>query len=393
MSGLSRYMWFGAVLIVLYAVAQYAKPEPTNWSPSYLSTDKIPFGTYILRQQISDVFPNATIQMVDHEFQKNVAKTTSGLSNYMMIGSTVSIGPEDYRHMVDFMQKGNHILIAAGEIKGVLLDTLGIEIGLEPLFRKRRKKSINFVHPDLRREYDYYFDKGIGDHFFSKLDSARTVVVGKREGRDANFIKVKFGGGALFILPNPQLLTNYSLLKEDGRDYAAKLLSCLPKAGNFIWDEHFARPEEQRRSILRVFFEYEELRWAYYIALCSLLIFVVFAMKRRQRIIPIIERPKNTTVEFVSVVGRVYYQQRDNRDIAEKKVLYLLAYIRAKYRLKTSELDEEFESSLAKVSGAREETVAALILEIVYLNAGNPVTDEQLIRLNHIIEQFYQQDQ
>jgi hypothetical protein len=136
-----------------------------------------------------------------------------------------------------------------------------------------------------------------------------------------------------------------------------------------------------------------ELRWAYYIALFSLVAFILFEIKRRQRIIPVIERLKNTSVEFAEVVGRVYYQQRNNRDIAEKKVSYLLEYIRTKYRLKTLDLDQEFNASLIKISSVSADIIDELLEEITYLKAGQMVKDQQLIRLNKLIEQFYKQDQ
>jgi hypothetical protein len=56
MSGLRTYLIFGAILLALYFVAQYTKPKPINWDKTLLPEDKIPFGTYVLRQQIADVF-------------------------------------------------------------------------------------------------------------------------------------------------------------------------------------------------------------------------------------------------------------------------------------------------------------------------------------------------
>ena len=119
----------------------------------------------------------------------------------------------------------------------------------------------------------------------------------------------------------------------------------------------------------------------------------MYEIKRRQRIIPVIERPKNSSVEFVNVVGRVYYQQRNNRDIAEKKITYLLEYIRNKYRLKTIDLNQEFREALINKSGANADLIDDILEQIKYLKAGQMVRDDQLIRLNKNIEEFYRQDQ
>lgn len=393
MNGLRKYLIIGAVLLVGYLMAQYFSPKPTDWKPTYLAEDKIPFGTYILRQRLSDLFPTTKVKTVQTDIYNTLQEKPVGQSNYLLIAANLKVDTLDYSEMVKYMQSGNNIFIAANQIQGVLLDTLKLKVKANFSFTGKRKFPVNFVNPTLKREFDYYFDKGTSAQYFSDLDTTRAIVLGQVQQYNANFVQYKFGKGSLYLMANPQLLTNYSLLKADGMDYAAKVLSYLPKADHLIWDEYFTKKGENNSSVLRVFFEYDQLRWAYYIALFSLVVFVLFEIKRRQRIIPVIERPKNTSVEFVEVVGRVYYQQRNNRDIAEKKVVYLLAYIRNKYRLKTSDLDAEFIAALTSISSADAGIIQELLQEIIYLKAGHVVKDNQLIRLNKLIEQFYKQDQ
>jgi len=393
MSGLKKYLIISGVLLLGYLTLQYFKPKPTDWRTTYLNDDKIPFGTYILRQRITDILPEVKISVSGDPIFNTLSESPKGKSNYFIVASSVKIDKLDYRELVEYMQGGNHVFIAAYQINGLLADTLKLKLSSDFNFGNKRKYPINFTNPLLKRELDYYFDKGISEQYFSKIDSARAIVLGKRQNSQANFVQYKFGKGSLFILPNPQLLTNYSLLREDGMDYASKALSYLPKANQLIWDEHFTRKSQEESSMFRVLFGNRELRWAYYIAILSLVVFVLFEIKRRQRIIPVIDRLKNTTVEFVEVVGRVYYQQRNNRDIAEKKVSYLLEYIRNNYRLKTIELNRELIDSLIHVSGATAETIEALFTAIAYLKAGQMVSDADLIHLNKLIEQFYKQDQ
>lgn len=393
MSGLKKYIIIGSVLIAAYLLAQYFKPTPTNWTPTYLAEDKIPFGTYILRQRITDVLPGTTVKTVKAAVYNNLTERPTGKSNYFIIGSVVTVDKLDYQQMVKYMEAGNHILIAAYQIKGILADTLKLKITSDFSFQNKRKYPINFVNSSLKRELDYYFDKGISGQYFSELDTVKAIVLGQKQNNNANLIQYKYGKGSLIILPNPQLLTNYGLLREDGADYAAKVFSYLPKAETLLWDENFSRKSGNDSSILRVLFKYEQLRWAYYIALFSLIVFVLYEIKRRQRIIPVLERPKNSSVEFVNVVGRVYYQQRNNRDIAEKKITYLLEYIRNKYRLKTIDLNQEFRDILINKSGATADIIDDILDQIKFIKAGQMVRDDQLIRLNKNIEEFYRQDQ
>lgn len=310
-----------------------------------------------------------------------------------MVASTVDMDSLDYRRLKQFMERGNNVFIAAFNLNEFLRDTLNLDTRAYDNMDQGKSVPINFSSPSLRVKRSYRFDKGLGNQYFYKLDTTRAVVLGKNASGQANFVKYTFGKGALYILPNPQLLCNYSLINPAGADYAAKALSYLQEVNTLIWDEYNTVGGEEVKSPLSVIFKYDALRWAYYLSLSGLVVFVFFEMKRRQRIIPIIEAPKNSSVEFVEVVGKVYYQQRDNRDIADKKMAYLLEYIRSRYRLKTTALDEEFQHALSVRSGLPEETIAGIIKCMKDLQSSPIVSDHQLIELNKLIEQFYKKVQ
>ncbi|MEJ7557287.1 MAG: hypothetical protein WKF66_03195 [Pedobacter sp.] len=170
-------------------------------------------------------------------------------------------------------------------------------------------------------------------------------------------------------------------------------MSYLKPVPTVIWDERYTKGNIEDASLLRVIFKNDKLRWAYYIALISLVVFVLFEIKRRQRIIPIIPALTNSSVEFVKVVGSVYYEQRDNTDISQKKISYFLEFIRSNFRLKTQELDEEFSAALVHKTGLPDEAVRSMIQLINGIMASKKVTDQQLISLNKSIEHFYKQVQ
>lgn len=392
MKGFTKYWIICGLLLGLYLVAQYTKPKPTNWRRTYLPQDKIPFGTYILRQHIADLFPSATQKFSRKTIANTLKENISENANYLLVAGTVKTSKDDVAQMLKYMKAGNHIFVAAFQINGALADTLKLRIGSDFDFQNKTKYPINFTSPHLKRSLGYYFERGIAAQYFTKLDSSRAIVLGQKYEQNANFVKYKFGKGALFLCPNPALFTNYSLLNPNGSDYASSALSYLPQSDILIWDDYYTSPPLNSQSILRVLFQYDELRWAYYIALLGLVVFVLYDMKRRQRIIPVVEPLKNSSVEFAKVVGRVYYQQRNNSDIVEKKINYFLAYIRSKYRLKTAVLDQEFVDTLAKISGINIELIRQLMGYINGFNKEGKVSDQYLIEMNKLMEQFYKLD-
>jgi hypothetical protein len=393
MKGLKLYLVISAVFVIVYVVAQYYKPKPTDWTPTYLKEDKIPFGLYILNKEIGSLFPNTVVRSTREPVYNTLKGVDYRNSNYLLIAGSLELDKLDYKEMERYLRNGNDVFIATFNLGKVLRGRLKIETDMVYGIGKNESVPINFVNPSLKSRKPYRFDKGLGDQFFSNFDSLRATILGKNQKGQANFLKYSYGKGSLYVLPNPQLLTNYSLIRADGADYAAKALSYLKPTPTLIWDERYTKGNSDDASLLRVVFKNDKLRWAYYTALISLVIFVLFEIKRRQRIIPVIRPLKNSSVDFVKVVGSVYYEQRDNTDISQKKINYFLEFIRSNYRLKTQELDEEFSADLIHKTGLPNDVIHSLVQLIKGVSASKKVTDQQLISLNKSIEHFYKQVQ
>lgn len=393
MKGMKLYLIGTGILLILYLAAEYYKPKPTDWSPSYLKEDKIPFGLYVLNKECQSIFPGTSIEMSRLPVYNTLKDKERKNTNYLIVAGAIHIDELDYKELVQFMKAGNHVFIATFDIGTYLKDTLKLHINSSLNYGKKKSVPINFVSPSVKEKYPYVFDKGLGDLYFSKVDTSRATVLGRNEKGAVNFVRYTFGKGALYVLPNPQLLSNYALLNPEGAAYAAKALSYLPVAETLIWDENNTKGNLGNESLLRVLFKHDQLRWAYYLSMISLVIFVLFEMKRRQRIIPIIPQLRNSSVDFVRVVGKVYYQQRDNSDIASKKISYLLEFMRTTYRLKTNAMDEDLVTVLVSKSGGNESDIRHLFAAIEQVSQYGKVTDHQLITLNKLIEKFYKQAQ
>jgi len=388
-----EYVAIASVILAVYILAMYNKPKPVDWTESFSRKDKIPFGTFVLYERLGDIFPGSKIiarrDGAYSIFTDSDSETKP--SNYIVIASSAKIGEYDFKKMVEYMRRGDNVFIASYYLGGVLEDSLKLKINSDMNLYNKKKSSLRFVNRTLNPGKSYVFDKGIGQQYFSKFDTSRAVILGVNHKGKPNFIKYLFGKGALYVMPSPFYFTNYNMLKPDGAQYASKALSYLPVKEEIIWDEYSTLGSEGESNMMRVFFKHAELKWAYYIALFSLLVFVVYEMKRRQRIIPIVAPLKNTSIEFAEVVGQVYYQQRNNSNIANKQVSYLLEGIRSKYNLKTGSLDNDFAEKLASKSGVKIEIISALIGQINQLRKYSSVSDTELIELNKNIEQFHQQ--
>lgn len=387
MRDLKIYLVIAFSLLTFYIIAQYNRPQPINWKPTFDKKDKIPFGTYILYNRLHDIFPEAEVRPL-RDAPYVILEDEKAQGNYILIAPDVKLDEYDFKEIRKYMNAGSNIFIASFNLSSYLTDSLNLKVNSEHKLASGRI-PVSFTNTSLNPAKKYTFDKGIGEQYFSRYDTSKAVVLGVNGNKHANFIKYQYGRGALYIIASPMFFTNYNMLQPDGAEYVAKALSHLPQKPQIIWDEYSALGAiDEGQSPLRVLFSYPALSWAYYIALFSLMAFVLYEIKRRQRIIPVIEPLKNSSVEFVKVVGQVYYQQRNNSNIAQKKVTYFLEEIRSKYGLKTNTLNKDFAILLSPKSGVDQDMIHRLLKHILELQAQSKISDQQLIILNNTIEEF-----
>ena len=117
---------------------------------------------------------------------------------------------------------------------------------------------------------------------------------------------------------------------KDNADYVANAFSYLGDK-DVYWDNYKKSGLVVINSPMRFILNQESLRWAYYLGMIGLLIFVVFKAKREQRIIPVIKPLENSSIEFAKAVGGLYYEHRDFTDLIFKKINYFLEHIRSHY--------------------------------------------------------------
>jgi len=386
MKDLKIYVFLATALLLVYLVAQYNKPKATDWTVTMSNNDKIPFGTYVLYNRITDILPGATIKNYRQPVYNIINDDSVKHGTYIIIAEQVELNKLDYEQLEQYVKNGNDVFIAA-EYFGILGEKLNIRMGNDTR-ENGGATRIGFVNKQVS-DYLYDIDKGASDNYFASFDEDKAVVLGKNQYDHCTYLKFPMGKGALYLNANPVMFTNYSLLKDMGASYSSVALSYLKNDGNILWDEYYTKGRVGGESAMRVFLSNYKLKWAFYISFFSLIVFVLYEMKRRQRIIPVVTPLTNSTVEFVNVVGQVYYEQRNNSNIAEKKVSYFLEHIRSTYGVRTNVFDNDFITLLSQKSGAKPELIKQLTEQIINVHITSRLSDGELINLNHNIEQFY----
>ena len=391
MKGYKRFVIYFSVLLILYVLTELNKPQPIDWTVTISQIHKSPYGGYIISQRLKDIFPFADIQTYRTPVYDQVNNYRDTNTAYILMGPTFNPSKEDMNELKNYVVTGNYAFLSYQSLPNSFLDSFKIKTNTRFTFDTKDSTSINFVSPAIKSPKNYTFLRSTIDEYFSKIDTAYTVVLGTNDRGDANFIKIPYGDGAFFIHINPLCFSNYFLLHNDNALYASKALSFIPaKVSKVYWDEYYKLGRGGASTPFRFLLSNEYLRWALRVAMIGLILYVLFQMKRKQRIIPVIEPLKNSTLDFVRTVSGVYFNAKDNKGIAEKKISYWLEFVRNRFNLSTQLLDEDFAEQLSKKSGVNKNDIKQLITFIAELPS-RQVNDSLLLTINNSIDNFYKQ--
>ncbi|MCO4292894.1 DUF4350 domain-containing protein [Solitalea sp. MAHUQ-68] len=387
MKGNRKYITILTVMVLAYGLIEYYRPKPINWTITLSNKDKIPFGTFATYELLKDIFPKQKIKSTRLPVFNQLTETSDTAGNYIFVAPAFSIDTNDVSKILDYVARGNSVFIAASSIDGKLADKLGVETA-----REINEKEFTTQLVWSQTEPKYTFKQPRDNSFFDSLDNKRTVVLGRKNKDKPDFIKVKHGKGNFYLNTNSTAFSNYFVLDKATSDYAFKCLSYLP-VQPVIWDEYLKQGRVGEDDVFRVLFEHASLKWAYYIMILGILIFIIFEAKRRQRIIPVIEPLPNNTLEFTKVIGALYFNKADHTDAAKKKVNFLLEFIRTHFFERTNELDGDFIEHFTRKTGWDKEKMQQLIETVRWVRLlpdNYELAESDLIQLNNLIEEFYQ---
>jgi hypothetical protein len=377
----------GVVIGLVYLIESMA-PKRIDWAVTYSSEDKNPYGSYVVFKELHHIFPGKKTESTRSSFYELFDHESTDIKNYICIDQDFSPDELETQTLLEMVNKGNNLFIATESITGYLADTLRINITSD--FKFEGKISLNFVNPALTASPFYAFEKSGLVSYFGRYDSTRTIMLGKNNLNRPTYIKIPYGQGNFYISSTPIAFTNYHILEERNSEYVSKSFSYLPVA-DIVWNEYYKSGIEtngESESPFRFFLSNPPLQWALYLTIISLLVFIFFEAKRKQRIIPVIKPLSNTTLEFTETVGSLYFQYGDHKNIAEKKITYFLEGVRSKYFIKTIDLDKTTAEALALKSGVSLQNVIILFQKINFIRSRSVIAEEDLLALNRAIDIF-----
>lgn len=398
MSNYQKILFFGFILAIAGLVyVESIKPHPINWYPSYSSKDKIPLGTYVLKELAEKV-------LKDNFKETNLPpylfiKTDSLLSgNYVFINNNFAIEKVELKEMMQWASKGNQVFLAANYFSENLLDTLQLEVSQGYLMNSiDTKPLLELSNPKFTKKEPYLIDRNLEVTYFSSIDTLRYKVLGvsqvfndtlKITKPQINFLQIPVGKGNFYLHSQPEVFSNYFLLEKNNANYTQNALSYINNGNSVFWDAYYKTGKEINTSPLYILLNNRYLKWAYYMVLIGVLLYVLFEGKRKQRKIPIIKAPINKTYEYTQTIAGMYLDKKDYKGIAHKQILLFLEYIRTQLRVPTETINTSFFNKVTARSGNEMEETISLFNYLDTVQKKHKLTKEELIKLYTLIKEF-----
>lgn len=380
------------LLILGYLYLESTKKQPINWFPSYAENHKIPYGTYVLRNELKTFLPNVTIDEIKippYIYLEDSTRT----GTYFFADEAINFGDAEFFRLMEFVKRGNDVFIST---HGIQIDTLNFKTKRLVTGNLDEKVFFKFYNKAFKSK-EFTFNRAFINQVFTKIDTLNTTVLGitgyinannERTNEGVNFVKFNYGKGNFYFHTFPEVFTNYNILNADYEQHTANVLSCVDSTKPFLWDSYYKTGKSGISSPMHYLLSSKYLKWAYYMALIGVLFFVIFEGKRKQRSIPIRTPLKNQTLAFTRTIANMYYEQQDHKNLAEFKISYLLEFIRTKLYIPTTTIDETFYKYVALRSGNTFEDVEKLFKFCDEIHLKNQISMDELIKLNKMIEKF-----
>lgn len=438
-----NFLFAMLVLFVLFCLLQVNLPKKFVWSPTFSHVDKQPFGSFVFDSVLTQSLPNGYHVTKKTFFQLDQEHAKEKISVLMVVDQH-NLKQLDVKYLCNIARRGGKVMVVASSSfdDGRNADTVVVD-ELERTFKVRIEDGTYFslrgilsglkAHdndmydtiywnnretmyaaqsyrmfynmvggtlfvdsvPKVKRlaytlstaGYDYKLDSlYVGD--FTGFD---TIVDEKEriERIDTFAIKkvptavsVPYGKGEVIFVSSPLLFTNYGMLEGNTSVYIFRLMSYLADLPVYR-TEAYVKTDAMlvaEQSPFREFIKRPPLRWALYLALLGVVLFMIFTARRRQRVIPIMSKPANRSLEFIQLIGTLYYQRKDHVDLVRKKFKLFAEELRKTAGVDISDVntDDREYLLLAEKTGMNSDRLKKVIRQIrlVLHSEGNISVEE-----------------
>ena len=315
------------LFLLLVFLSEYRMPKHFRWEPTFSHNDKQPFGCYVFDSVLSASLSQGYTVNRQTLYQLRSLKKPHGI---MVLADELSMTKADVKSVLTLAEEGHRLLLVTASCGMFLEDTLrchsynrGTTMPLVEYVKKGFGRDTIEWLPDHRydsREYRFYpqlLNSELNpDSGVCRLLSASGC---HKTDSDTTYSRIKavsftIGKGSITWACTPLIFTNFGMLDNNNHEYIFRLLSEMGNLPVVRTEAYVPVVQEAEQTPLRYIISQRPLRWALYLSLLVVVLSMIFGFRRRQRVIPVMSTPPNHLLEFVQLIGTLYFQRRDSRN-------------------------------------------------------------------------------
>ena len=438
-----NFLFAMLVLFVLFCLLQVNLPKKFVWSPTFSHVDKQPLGCFVFDSVLTQSLPNGYHVTKKTFFQLDQEHAKEKISVLMVVDQQ-NLKQLDVKYLCNIARRGGKVMVvASGSFDdGRNADTVVVD-ELERTFKVRIEDGTYFslrgilaglkAHDNdmydtiywnnretmyAAQSYRMFYNMVGGTLFVDSVPKVKrlaytlstagydyrqdSLYVGDFTGFDTivdekerieridtfaikkvpTAVSVPYGKGEVIFVSSPLLFANYGMLEGNTSVYIFRLMSYLADLPVYR-TEAYVKTDAMlvaEQSPFREFIKRPPLRWALYLALLGVVLFMIFTARRRQRVIPILSKPANRSLEFIQLIGTLYYQRKDHVDLVRKKFKLFAEELRKTAGVDISDVntDDREYLLLAEKTGMNSDRLKKVIRQIrlVLHSEGNISVEE-----------------
>lgn len=399
----SHFLFLFLAVLLLFVFVIVLTPTPTNWSFSYSRYDKNPHGSFMLYEELDQVFPDAEIKTTDSTLYSVVRDWKEDSTAFILITDSYFQYDNDLNNKIDsFVYAGNQIFISARHLNFNRSDSS--DIGYKNIMSEYHSSyTVNdyqqLITPnrdeleDISLLQDTINYQGRREYISNYIDSDSTnhFKLGYIDDTLSNFIRVPHGKGNYYLHSNPGVFTNNAMLHDSLMNYSTAILSHIPEVKHVLWDEHekpgfFFLKEMGKDRISPIKYLKRNIPIAFWLTILGSLLLIFTKGKRQQQAIPVVAPPNNKSVEFTKTMGRFYHEKGHHMDIAQKRMNYFELDFRRKHKIQNIDEFKGKQDELSNITRIPKETIKVFYQRRELLKKAEAITELQLMQVSKSIE-------
>ena len=395
MRGSRWFIFFVLAFLLLMFAIEYHLPKKFVWVPTFSHYDEQPFGCAVFDSLLTVSLPSG-YTLSRKTFYQMEQEDTVHNKGILLIATNLPFGRVDIEALLKMADRGNKIMLVSSSFTKILEDTLKFDctysyfrsVDLKKYAASLLKRdSIYWIgdpevysrqvfrfYPRFCKSYFRRYDSlpvrklaeiNLASDMGHALDELDSTTVSRNYHPLVAMVR-PWGKGEIILVSTPLLFTNYGVLDEKNATYIFRILSQMGELPIVRTEGYMKETAQTQRSPLRYFLSQRPLRWAIYLSMFAILLFMVFTARRRQRAIPVIQEPENKSLEFTKLIGTLYYQKNDHANLVHKKFTYFAEVLRREIQVDVEEVadDERSFHRIAQKTGMEVEEISRLIREI-----------------------------